>query len=230
MPDSLNIFRRSYAWLMLGLLPVVLLLAGCEVPAELSLGGGGRTSAQPPHSVIDAAYKSVPVRQVTPGIGATVTQKYLHLPAQPTFQVAVSRPSEGIIHQLDIESYHLSRSSKFGRVDIWVNGQLVRSEQNSGPATFPDKLARMQVLGWSDGAASPDFMLFPSSNCQRVEGMGVARQLNPIELKYPSSAWSLCHTWIGFTPGTYELKMQATDRDGVKGEPVTQRIEVVEVN
>ena len=227
MPESLNIFRRSYAWLMLGLLSIVLLLAGCEVPTELSFGRE-RTSAQPPHSVIDAAYKSVLVRQVNPGIGATVMNKYLHLPAQPTFQVAMSRPSEGIIHRLDIESYHLSRSSKFGRVDIWVNGQLVRSEQSSGPAAFPDDLAQMQVLGWPDGAASPEFMLLPSSNCERVGEKGVARRLNPIELKYPSSTWSLCHTWVGLTPGTYELKMQVTDRDGVPGEPVVQRIEVFE--
>lgn len=222
------IFKKNYVLVKLFVIGLILLLTACEAPIDLNLGGGS-TSAPPPHSVFAAAYKSVLVRQVTPGIGEAIMKKYLHLPAQPTFQVAVSRPSDGIIHRLDIESYHLSRSSKFGRVDIWVNGQLVRSEQSGGPAALPDYLAEMQVLGEPDGVASLDFMLLPSSNCQRVGERNLTRRLNPIELKYPSSTWSLCHTWIGLAPGTYELKMQATDRAGVQGEPVIQRIEVFEV-
>jgi hypothetical protein len=223
MAESLLIARRYYVWFMLGLLPLLLVLVGCEVPTELSLGGGGRNSVQPPHSVFAAAYKFVPVRQAALEDGELEMRKeYVHLPTQPTFQVAVGHP-------LHIETYHLSRSSKFGRVDIWVNGQLVRSEQSGGPAAFPDYLGEMQVLGWPDGVASPEFILFPSSNCERVGEKGVARRLNPIELKYPSSTWSLCHTWVGLTPGAYELKMQATDGDGVKGEPVVQRIEIFEV-
>ncbi len=216
------IFKKNYVLIISFVIGLILLLTACEVPTELSLGGGGRNSVQPPHSVFAAAYKFVPVRQAALEDGEVEMRKeYVHLPAQPTFQVAVGHP-------LHIETYHLSRSSKFGRVDIWVNGQLVRSEQSGGPAAFPDYLAEMQVLGEADGVLSPDFMLLPSSNCQRVGEMGLTRRLNPIELKYPSSTWSLCHTWVGLTPGTYELKMQATDRAGVKGFPVVQRIEVFE--
>ena len=199
---------RKYAQFILPAIGLILLLTACEVPDTLGPPGSGPR----PSSVLASAYKLIER-------AGSQSIEYTKFPAQKVYRIGAGK-------YLDLESYHLSRNSKFGRVDIWVNGQLVRSEQAGGPAAFPDYLGEMQVLGWVDEGNPPEFLIFPSSTCPRVGPMNQMRRLNPVDLEYPAAAWSLCHTWIGLVPGTYELKMQATDLAGVKGEPIVQRIEV----
>ena len=130
--------------------------------------------------------------------------------------------------QVEIESYHLSRGSRLGEVQIWVNDQLIRSEQTAAPSNFPDYLGDVQVLGWIDQRDATKFLIFPSATCDYAAQVGVSRSKNPIELDYPSSSWSLCHIWIGFVPGNFVLSLEATDSAGNIGQRITQHIEVLE--
>jgi hypothetical protein len=130
--------------------------------------------------------------------------------------------------QVEIESYHLSRGSRLGEVQIWVNDQLIRSEQTAAPSNFPDYLGDIQVLGWIDQRDATKFLIFPSATCDYTKQVGEPRSKNPIELDYPSSSWSLCHIWIGFVPGNYVLSLEAADSAGNIGSRITQHIEVLE--
>ena len=128
-----------------------------------------------------------------------------------------------------IESYHLSGPNKLGKLEIFVNGQLVKSEQTDGSLAFPDTLATVQVLerGRPD---QPDFAIleFPAPACNRLLVKGGPAAAHLLEREFPASTWTVCHVWIGHIPGTYDLSLRVTDRTGQPGEMITQRIEVLE--
>ncbi len=141
------------------------------------------------------------------------------VPPQASLRANVGEP-------LLIESRHTSRNSKLATVSIFVNGQPLPAEETAGQATFPEYLGKVEVLGWPAQSEGSEFLILPLSSCRRLSGMGEARPKNPVELEFRSASWSLCHLWIGQTPGTYDLSLRATDRNGNAGQMITQRIEV----
>ncbi|MEW5960619.1 MAG: hypothetical protein AB1801_23090 [Chloroflexota bacterium] len=128
---------------------------------------------------------------------------------------------------IPIESYHLTRAGKLGKLEIFVNDQPVTSEQVRPDAAFPDTLATLQVLE-RGRAAQPAFSLleFPAPACRRLLITGGPANAHLIEREFPASYWTVCHVWIGHIPGTYDLSLRATDLDNRPGETITQRIEV----
>ncbi len=104
---------------------------------------------------------------------------------------------------LQVESYHTSKD-QLGTLEIFVNGQPIRSEKTSGSkGTFPHNLASVAVL---------------------IEGQPVIT--NAIQSQQPIPAWTVSIQWVGHVPGTYDLSMVVTDQAGHPGEPIVQRIEV----
>ena len=133
----------------------------------------------------------------------------------------------GVGQALPIESYHLA-STKLMTVEISINGQPLRTEATAGqPNPFPEHLATAQVLVRAQPPqASLQPLLFPAPACRNLLQKGGPVQTNALSLQPPSSVWTVCHIWIGRTPGTYDLSLVATDEAGLKGEPIVQRIEV----
>ena len=132
---------------------------------------------------------------------------------------------------IPIESYHLDRDGRLGTLEIFVNDQPVKSEQ-TGLTAFPDNLATLQVLLRDRPAAQPAFALleFPAPACERLSVTGGPARAHVVERAFPSSTWTVCHVWVGYIPGVYDLSLRITDRDGKQGEMITQRIEVLEEN
>ena len=133
----------------------------------------------------------------------------------------------GVGQALPIESYHLA-STKLMTVEISINGQPLRAEATAGQSnTFPENLATAQVLvRGQPPQASLQPLVFPAPACRNLLQKGGPVQTNALLLQPPSSVWTLCHIWIGRTPGTYDLSLVATDEAGREGEPIVQRIEV----
>jgi len=129
---------------------------------------------------------------------------------------------------IPIESYHLTRTGRLGRLEIFVNGQPVTSELVSPEIAFPDNLAELQVLQ-RDRPGQPAISLleFPAPACRRLLVTGGPVSAHIIEREFPSSTWTVCHVWIGRVPGSYDLSLRVTDRAGQQGELITQRIEVI---
>ena len=127
-----------------------------------------------------------------------------------------------------IESYHLTHSGKLGQLEIFVNDQPVTSEQTGGEVVFPEYLAELEVLQ-RGRPAQPAFSLleFPAPACRRLLTTGGPVKAYIIEREFPAAYWTVCHVWIGFKPGTYDLSLQVTDLEGRQGEKITQRIEVL---
>lgn len=142
--------------------------------------------------------------------------------ARQTLHAQVGQP-------LAIASYHRGEG-KLTAVETSINGQPLRSEATAGqPNTFPDPLATAQVLVSGQPAqVSLQTVTFPSLACQHLLTFGGPVQTNSLPLSPPSSAWTVCHVWVGQTPGTYDLSLVAVDEAGRKGEPIVQRIEVEE--
>jgi hypothetical protein len=130
---------------------------------------------------------------------------------------------------IPIESYHLTHSGKLGQLEIFVNDQPVTSEQTGGEVVFPEYLAELEVLQ-RGRPAQPAFSLleFPAPTCRRLLTTGGPVKVHVIEREFPAAYWTVCHVWIGFKPGTYDLSLRATGRNGQPGEMITQRIEVLE--
>jgi hypothetical protein len=133
----------------------------------------------------------------------------------------------GVGEPLAMASYHRGYT-KLSALQISVNGQPVRSEATAGqPNTFPDTLAAVQVLVWGQPPRiSLQQVNFPSPACQYLRQAGGPVQANPLPLAPSSSVWTVCHIWIGHTPGTYDLSLVAVDDAQRAGEPIVQRIEV----
>ena len=141
------------------------------------------------------------------------------VPPREIIQVEVGQP-------WPIESYHISKN-KLEKVEIFVNGQPIRAEKTSGQPTFPEGLATVQGLIRGRPAREAFTVLkFPAAACRILLDKGGPEQTNSLELKFPSSTWSVCHIWLGYIPGTYDLSVVATDKAGQKGEAIVQRIEV----
>jgi hypothetical protein len=140
--------------------------------------------------------------------------------ARQTLRAQVGQP-------LAIASYHRGEG-KLTAVETSINGQPLRSEATAGqPNTFPDALATAQVLVSGQPAqVSLQPLTFPSPACQHLLTFGGPVQTNSLPLYPPSSAWTVCHVWVGQTPGMYDLSLVAVDEAGRKGEPIVQRIEV----
>jgi hypothetical protein len=133
----------------------------------------------------------------------------------------------GVGQELPIESYHLA-STKLMTVEISINGQPLRGEATAGqPNTFPENLATAQILVRGQPVqATLQRLAFPAPACRNLLQKGGPVQTNALPLQPPSSVWTVCHIWIGWTPGTYDLSLVATDEAGREGEPIVQRIEV----
>jgi len=129
-----------------------------------------------------------------------------------------------------IESYHLSPDGRLGTLEIFVNDQPVKSEQTAETA-FPDNLATFQVLQ-RDRPARPAFALleFPAPACERLLVAGGPANAHLVERPFPASSWTVCHVWVGYVPGVYDVSLRVTDRTGRQGQIVTQRIEVLEAS
>lgn len=105
--------------------------------------------------------------------------------------------------ELILKSYHVS-TVDVTRLDIWVNGQPVRTEATSAAGgTFPPELATVQIVSGDQGL--------------------VAASLTPT---FPTSTWTVPLRWVGHVPGRYNLTVQVTDRQDRVGAAVTQAIEV----
>lgn len=141
------------------------------------------------------------------------------VPPRDVIRVEVGRP-------LPLESFHAG-SNKLAGVEVFVNGQPVRAEETAGPSAFPVNLALVQVLTRDQpSAGNLAGLAYPSGACRSLARQGGAVQTNALDLRYPSTHWSVCHVWVGRIPGTYELSVVAIDQTGERGEPVVQRIEV----
>ena len=140
--------------------------------------------------------------------------------ARQNIQVGAGEP-------LALASYHRGER-KLTALETSINGQPLRSEATAGQAnTFPDNLATAPVLvGGQPAQTNFQQLTFPSPTCQNLLTAGGPVQTNSLPLHPPSSVWTVCHVWIGQTPGTYDLSLVAVDEAGRKGEPIVQRIEV----
>ena len=128
---------------------------------------------------------------------------------------------------LAIASYHRGHT-KLAELEISVNDQPLRSEISEGESSiFPEYLATAQVLVRGEPAyANLQQLTFPSPGCQYLLSQAGSTRLGYVPLQPPSSVWTMCHIWVGQTPGTYNLSMVAVDEAGHRGEPIVQRIEV----
>lgn len=144
-----------------------------------------------------------------------------------------------------IESYHIA-ATKIVTVEVSINHQPPRAEATAGQANvFPPDLATLQVLergrpaqaalqsllaAQSDQSsgetANPYAQNSPSPACQELLRSGGPAQTNVFTPDISSSRWTVCHIWVGRVPGTYDLSVAAVDETGLRGDPVTQRIEV----
>lgn len=141
--------------------------------------------------------------------------------ARQTIRAQVGQP-------LAIASYHRGEG-KLTAVETSINGQPLRSETTAGQPTFPDALATAQVLvGGQPAQVSLQSLTFPSPACQHLLSFGGPVQTNSLPLYPPSSGWTVCHVWVGQTPGIYDLSLVAVDEAGRRGKPIVQRIEVEE--
>jgi hypothetical protein len=128
---------------------------------------------------------------------------------------------------LAIASYHRGHD-KLATLEISVNGQPLRSEATAGqPNVFPASLATAEVLVRGQPAqATLQRLTYPSPACQNLTTSGGPVQTSSVPLQPPSSVWTVCHIWIGQTPGVYKLSLVAVDEAGHRGEPIVQQIEV----
>jgi len=102
--------------------------------------------------------------------------------------------------RLQIDSYHAS-TTNLEAVEIFVNGQKLVPEETAATGqtgTFPRDLADVQLRTEDDE---------PTANA-------------------PTAGKKITLIWVGHVPGTYELKMVATDASGRTGNPIVQLIEV----
>jgi len=99
---------------------------------------------------------------------------------------------------LRLESRHVG-PAPLQQVTIAINDP---ADVDGNATTFPSALAIVRVLS-ADPPLITDVTTPPR----------------------PTKDWTLSLEWVGFTPGTYNLTLQATDTAG-KGDPVTQQIEV----
>lgn len=158
--------------------------------------------------------------------------------AQEVLLTSIDRP-------VLIESYHIA-ATRIVTVEVSINRQPPRAEATAGQANvFPPDLATLQVLkrgqpaqaglqailmaqsGQSpDETANPYAQNSPSPACQQLLRSGGPVQTNVLTADTSSSRWTVCHIWVGRVPGTYDLSVAAVDETGLRGDPVTQRIEV----
>jgi hypothetical protein len=133
----------------------------------------------------------------------------------------------GVNEPLAIASYHRGHT-KLSALEISINGQPLRTEATAGqPNTFPEYLATAQALVWGQPSqASLQQVTFPSPACQYLLTAGGPVQTSNFPLTPPSSVWTVCHIWTGYTPGTYDLSLVAVDDAQLRSEPIHQRIEV----
>ena len=108
----------------------------------------------------------------------------------------------GVGDELILQSHHLSLEP-LQTLDIWINDQPVPQADQPVEASFPPELAQLEVISGDEFVS--------------------ASKITPL---FPTSDWTVSLRWVGHTPGTYELKLQATDQANHIGEPVIQRIEV----
>lgn len=107
---------------------------------------------------------------------------------------------------LELETYHLS-PEQLTDIQIFVNGQPLRSEETAGSTAFPDRLLNVQVRSGEDGRLVQTARVTPA---------------------LPTSEETVSVVVIGNTPGRYDLSLVAADEAGQEGTPIVQRIEVVE--
>jgi hypothetical protein len=131
---------------------------------------------------------------------------------------------------IPIETHHLTiMRDRLAELAIRVNGQLIRSEANTGPETFPPELATIRVVTRDQAApVSPVSFESPSfPTCQDAlteQGPVMNSPVSP----FPSSVWDVCYIWVGHIPGTYDLSVMVTDTAGKPSEWIFQRIEVID--
>lgn len=130
---------------------------------------------------------------------------------------------------LPIESYHIGQK-KLDSVEISINDRPIGPPESDGiVATFPYTQATVVI----ENRAQPILIDSPKTKPQLVTIMVGPKPLytHSVRPKYKTSTWSYTLIWVGHIPGTYDLKLQATDsaepdKDGQPGEPIVQRIEV----
>lgn len=91
---------------------------------------------------------------------------------------------------------HHLSRNELDTLQIWVNDQPLNQ--------FPPELGQLDVIS-GDQILPADPLIAPA---------------------LPTSEITVRLRWIGRLPGTYEIKLQVTDKAGMTGEPVSQRIEV----
>lgn len=143
------------------------------------------------------------------------------VPSQKSVRVRVGRP-------LVIETHHLTGMAyRLEKLEIFINGQPIRTEETSGQATFPPELAAIQIVKPEQAEpVSPVSLQTAPPACQALLLAGNAPLLNSPESQFPSAEWNVCYVWIGRVPGTYDLSMVATDNTGARSELISERIEV----
>ena len=132
--------------------------------------------------------------------------------AVPT-PVALDKPTSSIEPLLSANVTDLG-----DRVTVAVGTELfLRSHHLSG-----EQLDRLDI--WVNNQPLSEF---PSelSQLEIISGDQIV-VTDTIKPAPPTSDFTMLLRWIGRTPGTYEIKIQATDKANIPGEPVSQRIEV----
>jgi len=130
----------------------------------------------------------------------------------------VSRPV-----QLVLEKPHSTFVPLRNTVQVEVGKPLIMESRHIGPAQLQQVTIAINDPDDPDGNVTT----FPPE-------LATVRVLNEDQLlstdiatpALPTKDWTLSLQWVGFTPGTYNLTLQATDVDGKQSDPVTQRIEV----
>jgi hypothetical protein len=146
------------------------------------------------------------------------------VPSETAAQVLVGVP-------LPLETHHLTAlANRLERLEIFVNGQPVRTEATSGQVTFPPELATIEIVTRNDPerANLAEVVPFLPPTCREVLHIGNGPVLDSPLSSFPSSDWNVCYVWIGCVPGTYDLSMVAIDRAGNRSEVIAQRIEVID--
>jgi hypothetical protein len=119
-------------------------------------------------------------------------------------------------------------TNRLEKLEIFINGQPLRTEETSGQATFPPELATIQIIRPDQAEpVSPVSLQTSLPVCQKLLLAENAPLLNSPESQFPSAEWNVCYVWIGRIPGSYDLSMVATDNTGAQSELISQRIEVI---
>lgn len=136
----------------------------------------------------------------TPAAGVVPVSAQPYTAIVPSRQILRARVNE----PLRLETYYMSRA-RLDSLKVWVNKQPLPQE-NLPPPYFPHPPEDLATVAFV------------------VEGQEV--RTGHLEPPYPTSVWTVPITWTGHITGSYELRLEVTDKANRKG-VITQRIEVL---